>query len=68
MHSLWQALPSGAKGGYAESAAALEPQVIAALRGGDAIMIKGSNGSRMGTIVKSLIQKFGAVAPKEVSA
>jgi UDP-N-acetylmuramoyl-tripeptide--D-alanyl-D-alanine ligase len=67
MHALWEALPSGLKGGYAESAAALEPQVIAALRGGDAVMVKGSNGSRMGAIVKSLIQKFGAAAPREVS-
>jgi UDP-N-acetylmuramoyl-tripeptide--D-alanyl-D-alanine ligase len=68
MHSLWEALPSGLKGGYAESAATLEPQVIAALRGGDAVMVKGSNGSRMGAIVKSLLQKFGASAQKEISA
>jgi UDP-N-acetylmuramoyl-tripeptide--D-alanyl-D-alanine ligase len=67
MRSLWEVLPSGLKGGYADTAAALEPQVTAALRGGDAVMIKGSNGSRMGTIVKSLIQKFGALAPKEIS-
>jgi UDP-N-acetylmuramoyl-tripeptide--D-alanyl-D-alanine ligase len=68
MHSLWEALPSGLKGGYAESAAALEPQVIAALRGGDTVMIKGSNGSRTALIVQSLVKKFGATAPKEVSA
>ena len=63
MHSLWEALPSGRRGGYAEDAAALEPQVIAALQGGDAVMIKGSNASGMGKIVKSLTQKFGATAP-----
>ncbi len=68
MHSLWEALPSGLKGGYAESAAALEPQVIAALRGGDTVMIKGSNGSRTALIVHSLVKKFGATSPKEVSA
>jgi UDP-N-acetylmuramoyl-tripeptide--D-alanyl-D-alanine ligase len=68
MHSLWEALPSGRRGGYAENAAALEPQVIAALRGGDALMIKGSNASGMGKIVKSLIQKFGAPAPAGIPA
>ncbi|MGE0339408.1 MAG: UDP-N-acetylmuramoylalanyl-D-glutamyl-2,6-diaminopimelate--D-alanyl-D-alanine ligase [Xanthobacteraceae bacterium] len=63
MRSLWEALPSALRGGYAENAAALEPQVLAALQGGDAVMIKGSNASGMGKIVKSLMQKFGAVAP-----
>jgi UDP-N-acetylmuramoyl-tripeptide--D-alanyl-D-alanine ligase len=68
MHSLWEALPSGRRGGYADNAAALEPQVVAALQGGDAVMIKGSNASGMGRIVKSLVQKFGAAAPSQISA
>ena len=54
MHSLWEALPSERRGAYAETSAALEPQVLAAIRPGDAIMIKGSLGSRMGPIVKAL--------------
>jgi UDP-N-acetylmuramoyl-tripeptide--D-alanyl-D-alanine ligase len=66
MHSLWEALPSGMRGGYAESAEALEPQVISALHGGDAVMVKGSNASGMGRIVKSLNEKFGT--PAVVSA
>jgi UDP-N-acetylmuramoyl-tripeptide--D-alanyl-D-alanine ligase len=68
MHSLWEALPSGRRGGYADNAAALEPQVVAALQGGDAVMVKGSNASGMGRIVKSLVQKFGAAAPSQISA
>ena len=48
MHALWEALPSSRRGGYAETAAALEPQVLAAVRRGDAVMVKGSIGSRMG--------------------
>lgn len=68
MHSLWEALPSGRRGGYAEDASALEPQVVAALRGGDAVMVKGSNASGMGRIVKSLAQKFGVPQPANVSA
>ncbi len=63
MQSLWEALPSGMRGGYAENAEALEPQVTAALQGGDAVMVKGSNASGMGRIVKSLVQKFGVPAP-----
>ncbi len=58
MHSLWEALPSNRRGGYAETAAALEPSVIAAIRGGDAMMIKGSLGSKMGPIVKALEKSF----------
>jgi UDP-N-acetylmuramoyl-tripeptide--D-alanyl-D-alanine ligase len=65
MHSLWEALPSGMRGGYAENAEALEPQVVSALQGGDAVMIKGSNASGMGRIVKSLVEKFGAPAPAD---
>ena len=63
MHSLWEALPSGMRGGYAENAEALEPQVTAALQGGDAVMVKGSNASGMGRIVMSLVQKFDVPAP-----
>ncbi len=58
MHSLWEALPSERRGAYAETSAALEPQVLAAIRPGDAIMIKGSLGSRMGPIVKALEKNY----------
>ncbi|HZP71048.1 MAG TPA: UDP-N-acetylmuramoylalanyl-D-glutamyl-2,6-diaminopimelate--D-alanyl-D-alanine ligase [Pseudolabrys sp.] len=58
MHQLWEALPSRARGGYAETAAELEPAVIEAIRAGDAVMVKGSLGSKMGPIVKSLEKQF----------
>jgi UDP-N-acetylmuramoyl-tripeptide--D-alanyl-D-alanine ligase len=58
MHSLWEALPSERRGGYAETSAALEPLVLAAIRPGDAIMVKGSLGSRMAPIVKALKQSY----------
>ncbi|HZL30753.1 MAG TPA: UDP-N-acetylmuramoylalanyl-D-glutamyl-2,6-diaminopimelate--D-alanyl-D-alanine ligase [Pseudolabrys sp.] len=58
MHSLWQALPSGRRGGYAETASALEPAVLDAIRAGDAVMVKGSLGSKMGPIVKALERQF----------
>jgi UDP-N-acetylmuramoyl-tripeptide--D-alanyl-D-alanine ligase len=58
MRNLWDALSSGKRGGYAESAAALESQVTAAIRAGDVIMVKGSLGSRMKTIVSALESRF----------
>jgi UDP-N-acetylmuramoyl-tripeptide--D-alanyl-D-alanine ligase len=58
MHALWEALPSERRGGYAETAALLEPQVLAAVRAGDAIMVKGSLGSRMGPIVRALERHY----------
>jgi UDP-N-acetylmuramoyl-tripeptide--D-alanyl-D-alanine ligase len=54
MKSLWDALPSERRGGYAENSAALESEVLGAVTAGDAVMIKGSLGSRMGPIVKAL--------------
>ena len=66
MHALWEALPSGRRGGYAETAAALEPAVLEAIRDGDAVMVKGSLGSKMGPIVKALERQFpkaGTLAP-----
>ncbi len=58
MHNLWEALPSTKKGGYADNSAALEPQVISAIGAGDAIMVKGSLGSRMKLIVTALQKRF----------
>jgi UDP-N-acetylmuramoyl-tripeptide--D-alanyl-D-alanine ligase len=58
MKSLWDALPSERRGGYAETSAALEAEVLGAIAAGDAVMIKGSLGSRMGPIVKALKRRY----------
>jgi UDP-N-acetylmuramoyl-tripeptide--D-alanyl-D-alanine ligase len=63
---LWEALPSGRRGGYAGTAAALEAEVLGALRAGDAIMIKGSLGSKMGPIVMALTRQFPSQGAREV--
>jgi len=65
MRALWQALPSSRRGGYAETAAGLEPVVLAAIRAGDAVMVKGSLGSKMGPIVKALERQFARPAALE---
>jgi len=58
MRNLWQALPASRRGGYAEDSAALEPQVLAAIRAGDVAMVKGSLGSGMASIVKALQRTY----------
>jgi UDP-N-acetylmuramoyl-tripeptide--D-alanyl-D-alanine ligase len=58
MRNLWDTLSLGCRGGYAGSAAELESQVVAAIRAGDVIMVKGSLGSRMKTIVNALEKHF----------
>jgi UDP-N-acetylmuramoyl-tripeptide--D-alanyl-D-alanine ligase len=68
MRALWEALPSGRQGSYAEAATALEPQVLAAIQPGDAVMVKGSLGSRMAPIVKALQTRYRRGAPAATRA
>ena len=53
MH-LFQALPTAKRGGHFQDSAALAPALRAALKPGDAVLVKGSLGSRMGVIIKEL--------------
>jgi len=55
MGALWDALAPAQRGVYALSAAELAAQVAAALKPGDVVMVKGSNGSRAGSIVADLV-------------
>jgi UDP-N-acetylmuramoyl-tripeptide--D-alanyl-D-alanine ligase len=54
MKSLWEALPSTRRGGYAVSAAELAPQIAQAVESDDLVMVKGSNGSKAGAVVAAL--------------
>ena len=58
MQALWQALPASRRGGYAEDSAALQAQVLPAIRAGYVVMVKGSLGSRMAPIVKALQRAY----------
>jgi UDP-N-acetylmuramoyl-tripeptide--D-alanyl-D-alanine ligase len=46
----------------------LEPEIVAAVRAGDAIMVKGSNGSRMGPVVTTLSERFRAPTAADLTA
>ncbi len=59
MSSLFEALPANRRGAYARTAEQLESQLIAAVGPGDAIMVKGSLGSRMAPLVEALKRRFG---------
>lgn len=57
MKSLWDTLPPTRRGGYAETAAELAPQVVQAVEPGDVVMVKGSNGSKAGLVAQALLAR-----------
>jgi len=59
MKGLYDALPASKKGGYALTSSSLEDTVAANLRSGDVIVVKASNGTRLGPIVAALKSRFG---------
>ncbi|MDI4235984.1 UDP-N-acetylmuramoylalanyl-D-glutamyl-2,6-diaminopimelate--D-alanyl-D-alanine ligase [Bradyrhizobium sp. Arg237L] len=65
MRNLWDALSTGRRGGYADNSASLETQAVAAIRPGDAVMVKGSLGSKMKRIVNALEKRFPGKAAHE---
>jgi UDP-N-acetylmuramoyl-tripeptide--D-alanyl-D-alanine ligase len=62
MGSLFEALPASRRGAYAKTAEELGPKLLEAVGPGDAIMVKGSLGSRMGPLVEALKCRFGTEA------
>ena len=62
MGSLYEALPASRQGAYAKTAEELQPKLLHAVGPGDAIMVKGSLGSRMGPLVEALKRRFGMQA------
>lgn len=54
MKSLWEALPPTRRGGYAETAAALAPQLTSAVEPGDLVMVKGSRDSHAKALFEAL--------------
>jgi UDP-N-acetylmuramoyl-tripeptide--D-alanyl-D-alanine ligase len=58
MRHLFDALPERRRGQWAARASDLHAPVIEAVHGGDIVMVKGSNGSRMGPLVAALRDHF----------
>lgn len=58
MRNLYDALPRAQRGGFAPDSARLEELLAGALADGDTVMVKGSNGSRMGAVVARLRHDF----------
>jgi UDP-N-acetylmuramoyl-tripeptide--D-alanyl-D-alanine ligase len=54
MKRLYEAVPEAKRAAYASDSTALAPLVVAALRPGDAVLVKGSLGSRMGVVINAL--------------
>jgi UDP-N-acetylmuramoyl-tripeptide--D-alanyl-D-alanine ligase len=63
MEHLHNALPREKRGGHAKDSTTLAPLVAAAVKPGDLIAVKGSNGSRMGVVVDAVLG-LGAHTPK----
>jgi len=62
MAALWQALPQGRRGAYAEKSTELAPELMRNLRTGDVVLVKGSFGSRMSVIIDALKSREAATA------
>jgi UDP-N-acetylmuramoyl-tripeptide--D-alanyl-D-alanine ligase len=65
MKHLFDALPRETQGCWRPSSDELEAPLAEAVAGGDIVMIKGSNGSRMGPVVKTLKARFAPAAGVE---
>lgn len=62
MARLFYAAPEHMRGAHRASARELEEAVLAAIEPGDAIMVKGSNGSRMAGVVEAIRKTYAAAA------
>lgn len=61
MKQLYETLPAAKQGKWAEKSEMLREPLLGEVRAGDAVMIKGSNGSRMGLLVQALKNR-GSIA------
>jgi UDP-N-acetylmuramoyl-tripeptide--D-alanyl-D-alanine ligase len=65
MARLYERVPPARRGSWAPTSAELERALMATLQPGDAVVVKGSNGSRMGVLVAALLSKFGRTGAGE---
>jgi len=55
MNSLWRTLSPTRRGGYAQQAEELEPQLVRAIAPGDVVMVKGSRDSKAAALAQALL-------------
>lgn len=60
MKALYAVLPPARQGGYAGDASGIKEKVLAAIRPGDAVMVKGSNASGMHSVAAYLMSSMSA--------
>lgn len=65
MRHLYDALPQGKRGIYGETSADVLNELVSFVCAGDVVMIKGSNGSRMGAVVAALKQRHAPQSSDE---
>ncbi len=58
VRALYDAAPASMRAAWAERSGELTAEVAGTLRGGDIVMVKGSNASRMGPLVAALRERF----------
>ena len=63
MRALWEALPEGKRGDWAETADALAARAHRLVDAGDILLVKGSKGSKVSLVVDAL-RKLGHAAPQ----
>jgi UDP-N-acetylmuramoyl-tripeptide--D-alanyl-D-alanine ligase len=64
MQALWQRLSAAQQGAHRPDSASLAGEVVAALKAGDVIAVKGSLGSKMKIVVDAILAASGADAAK----
>ncbi len=62
-HALYDRMPPETRGLWRETAGAIEGALAEAIRAGDVVMVKGSNGSLMGPLVAALKERFPGAPP-----
>jgi UDP-N-acetylmuramoyl-tripeptide--D-alanyl-D-alanine ligase len=60
--ALYEAAPAAMRAAHADTSEGLREPLTTALRAGDVVMIKGSNGSRMGPLAAAVRERFAASA------
>jgi UDP-N-acetylmuramoyl-tripeptide--D-alanyl-D-alanine ligase len=63
--ALYEAAPAAMRAAWADRSRDIQDELTKTLRGGDVVMIKGSNGSRMGPVVAALRERFSPAQARQ---